>query len=348
MSGECAERKIKIRRYTDNEPCKPIPPDVLLAQTQHDESLCPKLSTSPVVNKPRVSNSLHKFISEYMERYRRDRRRATVCKMEYYTSKFLEFAVTNCLLETIESITTDTIDDYVTHRMREGISDYSALREISMLSGIFKRAIDKDIIAKNPVTRVAKDLRDRYPESQTVKYLEPEVVSLLLSTLDRAIVDNRIPLAYADLARVQLATGIRCSAVCNMRWDWIDSNWIISVPPEFDKAKAGYRCCITSDGKAVLERRKRELGSEGWIFPGTKVDHSWHWLKRVCKHYGVPIADRFNHRLRHTPATRLVDQNVDLLTIGSQLGHRNYKTTQIYAKVREQAKVKAMESVRFE
>ena len=64
--------------------------------------------------------------------------------------------------------------------------------------------------------------------------------------------------------------------------------------------------------------------------------------------YKVPIADRFNHRLRHTLATRMVDQNVDLLTIGSQLGHRNYKTTQIYAKVREQAKVKAMESVRFE
>ena len=216
------------------------------------------------------------------------------------------------------------------------------------ISGIFTRAIARDIIVKNPCTQVIKNLRKRYPESQSVKYLEPNVVHLLLSALDRAVLDNRIPLVYADLARVQLATGMRCTACCNMDFNWIDANWIITIPPKWDKAKSGYRACITDAGRAIIERRKLAHGPKGLVFPGTKVDHSWHWLERVCKHYNVPIPDRFNHRLRHTLATTMVDHNVDLQIIGSQLGHHGYKTTQIYAKVREQAKVKAMKTICFE
>jgi len=264
--------------------------------------------------------------------------------MERFARNFLHFFATQCL----ESITAGVIDDYVSHRMAQGIKGYSALKEVSALSVIFNHAIARHIIVKNPCTSVIKDLRKMYPESQLVKYLEPEVVKALLAALEQAVLDKRIPLVYADLARVQLATGLRCTACCHLDWSWIDANGIISVPPEWDKAKSGYRCCITESGRAVLERRKRDYGPEGLVFPNTKVDHSWHWLERVCKHYHVPIPDRFNHRLRHTLATTMVDHGVDLQIIGSQLGHHNYKTTQIYAKVREQAKVKAMKTICFD
>ncbi len=340
------DRRVKVRKVTQGEPSQPIPADILLAQAQHDESLCSKPSAEPPAPSA-LSTSLHTFITGFMLWYRRDRRRSTVLQMERFIKNFLHF-LTLRGLENLESITPDVIDDYVSHRMAQGIKGYSALKEVSAISVIFSRAIARDIIVKNPCTLVIKDLRKRYPESQAVKYLEPKVVKKLLSALEQAIADKRIPLVYADLARVQLATGLRCTACCNLDFNWIDSNWIITVPPEWDKAKSGYRCCITDAGRAIIERRKLAHGPKGLVFPGTKVDHSWHWLKRVCKHYSVPIPDRFNHRLRHTLATTLVDHNIDLQIIGSQLGHHCTRTTQIYAKVREQAKVKAMKTICFD
>jgi site-specific recombinase XerD len=48
------------------------------------------------------------------------------------------------------------------------------------------------------------------------------------------------------------------------------------------------------------------------------------------------------HCARHTYATLLLTHNVDMAVVSKMLGHRELKTTQIYAKVIDQRKVDAI------
>jgi integrase len=62
-------------------------------------------------------------------------------------------------------------------------------------------------------------------------------------------------------------------------------------------------------------------------------------LTGVMKHYlqcaGIPVPNRpvGLHSLRHTLATRLLENNVPLPTISEVLGHRSTESTRIYTKV---------------
>lgn len=59
-------------------------------------------------------------------------------------------------------------------------------------------------------------------------------------------------------------------------------------------------------------------------------DSITHWLKKFTKKNGLNHVSP--HMLRHTQASILINQNVDIVTISKRLGHSNPTTTQkIYA-----------------
>lgn len=53
-----------------------------------------------------------------------------------------------------------------------------------------------------------------------------------------------------------------------------------------------------------------------------------YYRTRVARKVGL---DSFIHKLRHTFASHLVQNRVDLYTVSKLLGHKNILTTQIYA-----------------
>lgn len=54
------------------------------------------------------------------------------------------------------------------------------------------------------------------------------------------------------------------------------------------------------------------------------------------------------HCFRHTCATLQLNGGIDLYTVSKMLGHRDLKTTQIYAKIVDQTKLKTIEIIKLD
>jgi len=77
--------------------------------------------------------------------------------------------------------------------------------------------------------------------------------------------------------------------------------------------------------------------SVGKYITAKTVFTSW---KRLLKRADVP--DKRFHALRHTFATTLIMENIDLLTVSRLLGHGSIETTQIYTHILKERKQDAL------
>ena len=77
-----------------------------------------------------------------------------------------------------------------------------------------------------------------------------------------------------------------------------------------------------------------ERGSTGWLFPGYKthiVDRqARYWLVGACEKAGIPRHKAFPHALRHSFATHLLRQGVDLIEVRDLMRHSSLAITSIY------------------
>ena len=70
--------------------------------------------------------------------------------------------------------------------------------------------------------------------------------------------------------------------------------------------------------------------------------------KRECKiYYFVHVKHITWHSGRHTFATLTLTHDIDLYTVSKLLGHKEIKTTQIYAKLIDKKKDEAVDKLPF-
>lgn len=145
-------------------------------------------------------------------------------------------------------------------------------------------------------------------------------------------------------------TGLRLSDVERLQWDQI--NFINGDPfIQFQQRKTSqYENLPLSDQAVKTLQDVKELHSvyspEGsqkvFILPSRQriqqVLYSWGLRARL------PFRLTF-HISRHTFATMSLAAGTDLYTVGKLLGHREIRTTQVYARVIDESKVKAVQAL---
>lgn len=213
------------------------------------------------------------------------------------------------------------------------VSQNSAHTYFNKLKAALHRAYKDKLITDNPADSVKSPKQvDTHRE-----YLTYEELQKLAET------ECEMPLLKQAFLFSAL-TGIRWSDIVQLRWGNIqhstDLGWRIVFRQA--KTKGQEYLPISDQAKELIGEHKHH---EEKVFPGLKYS-AWHNLKlsQWVMRAGITKNITF-HCARHTHATLLLTNGTDIYTVSKLLGHRELKTTQIYARIIDSKKVEAVNSL---
>jgi len=123
------------------------------------------------------------------------------------------------------------------------------------------------------------------------------------------------------------ATGMRRSELLECRWKYVDGSRILLPTSKNDEPKEVHLNAFAQTVLASIPQGEPEAR----LFPDLSPEAVSMAFHRVCEELG--ISDIRLHDLRHTFATWLRQQGIELDVIASQLGHRDLRMTKRYARI---------------
>jgi integrase len=296
----------------------------------------PKVDHEVVVVDPEKpdGSSIFKFLDWWDTEYPKTRRPLTVEKFRREYKRFRAYLKVD---RPVGKVDPDVIAGYVDLR-RKTVQPASMITELNTLSRMFHEAVDRKFITENPVKKLVTAYKKQYPPKDSIKYLTTGEVQALLVKLETLVSEGTVSVDIADAMKIMLATGMRVSAVVNMRWEWITADGMkIDIPPEdMMKTKTGYLADIGEIGREVLARRRIKGGSMGRVFP-PNINRNRMYVVMTRHFPGVNP-----HRFRHSFATSLLAAGEQPVTLQKMLGHQDLESTLIYARVVDATRSKAI------
>src|SRR2546423_346497 len=167
---------------------------------------------------------------------------------------------------------------------------------------------------------------------------EPRKLPVVLSPEEVARLLNAAPgLKYKAALSVAYGAGLRAAEVVSLKVCDIDSRRMI-IRVEQGKGRKDRNVMLSASLLELLRTWWRAARPQGWLFPGRdRVQPiTTRQLNRAC-HAAAQMAEidkRVSlHTLRHSFATHLLEQNVDVRVIQVLLGHAKLDTTALYTRV---------------
>ena len=218
-----------------------------------------------------------------------------------------------------------------------------------LISTILSQADKELLIPYNPASKATPPRVQR----KTPDYYQPDEMNDILNTLERA------PIKWKAITYLLIDTGCRRGEIMGLKWDKvnfdtgvivIDCNLLYSanrgVYEDTTKTGAVRAIKIAPQTLTVLRQWRveyehlQELNGDRWagtpyVFvrdDGSRMhpDSITAWLNRFSAQNDLPHIHP--HAFRHTAASTMIANGVDLVTTAAELGHANANTTAtIYA-----------------
>lgn len=223
-----------------------------------------------------------------------------------------------------------------------GISTASRARKLSAIKSFYKYlTVSTKQITENPV----KDIEFPKIRKSLPKYLTLEESTALLRAVDG-------PNQARDFAILMLFLncGIRRSELVGLNLtDIYDDR--IRVVGKGNKERIVYMgtACRDAIDRYMAERRQIVLSDNKALFGSRdknriSVSAVHRLVKKHLLEAGLDATQFSAHKLRHTAATLMLANGVDLKTLQEVLGHENLNTTQIYTHIESTDKKIAAEA----
>ena len=302
---------------------------------------CPQILREFLSYHENIKGQSPRTISEYYLDLRLFLRFMVMVKNEMpYSTDLDQISISNVDLTFIKMITITDIYDFLSflaHDRRQNDYDDSGIcaaaraRKLSAIKSFYKYlTVRTKLLAENPV----KDVEFPKIRRSLPRYLTLEESQRLLSSVS----GKNEKRDYAILM-IFLNCGIRRSELVGLNLgDIYDDR--IRVTGKGNKERIVYfgSACKAAIDDYLVERNKKVLSDNRALFgsrDGNRISVTA--VHRLVKKHLLAAGldpDQFSaHKLRHTAATLMVSNGVDIKTVQEVLGHEHLNTTEIYTHI---------------
>lgn len=224
--------------------------------------------------------------------------------------------------------------DTCTNKWGQPFAQGSKNKYLSKFSSALQRAVRKGYIASNPTSLLDPDERIATAKTQR-EYLSEEELSRLVKT--------ECPNAKVKQAFLfSCLCGLRWSDITTLEWSHVFLNEKTHrIEKRMVKTQELIYLPLSKDAEALLPKKNDKSNLVFSLPTLANVNRSlkkWAAAAKVNKHVTF-------HTARHTFATLLLSNDVDIYTVSKLLGHQNILTTQIYAQIIDKRKEDAINQI---
>lgn len=211
------------------------------------------------------------------------------------------------------TLTRSDIDEYITQRAKEGIKPATTNRELASISALYRFFIREGLLTSNPA---------RFQSRRKVGYHLPNTIPS--EDLQKAY-EHSVGVVHVWIGLLS-TTGIRISELLGLNWEDIDfKTCALEIRGKGNKDRIVY---TTPEYLELMRQAYERHPTEGRIFRYNERD-ARHMLWEALKPYSR-AKQLSPHAIRHSFATSLARQGVNVATIATILGHNRIATTQKY------------------
>lgn len=284
-------------------------------------------------------NTLDNYITEYLE-YCKYRKHLDTKSLKAYKTDLKQYRAFSNDLQ--EFLARNTLDSFIT-LLHKQYKPKTVKRKIASLKAFFHYMEYKDLIEENPFNKLEVHFREAKLLPKTIPF---HSIQKFLSVLyeQKSLVKSKYQFrcCIRDIAVIELlfATGMRISELCLLKPADIDlvNNTVLIYGKgakeriihlgnsEVISALTLYQNTFQKDiidcGYFFVNKRKHKLSDQSVRF----------MINRYVKLAGIE-QHITPHMFRHSFATLLLEQDVDIRYIQNILGHSSINTTEIYTHV---------------
>lgn len=227
------------------------------------------------------------------------------------------------------------VEAWLSTRQATGLKASTIRRELSLFKACIREAITQNVSVSANLLRVKAPVCPQ----PLPRYLSPDEIHRLEQVVQEATTAETLTAKLERAWFLTLSyTGVRCAELLNMRLSDLDfTGQRLFVPG----GKNGHERVIYLTPTLIAA-----LAGYLTLRPPTDDDHLWitatgnrlarHQVKYRLQRWAVKCDVHVTpHRLRHTFATRLVNQGLPLTSVAKLLGHQSLNMTQHYARLYE-------------
>lgn len=291
---------------------------------------------------------LKKKVKAYLEycEYRRELDKKTLKAYRIDLRQYIEYVCS-------DEPSKEKIEEYITE-LHKKYKQKTVKRKIASIKAFYNYLEEEEFIVDNPFRKV----KVKFKETVTLPRIIPrEEIEHLLNYIYSCVVEKdsstyKYRLRDVAVIEVFFATGARVSEISNIRVDSINLNTgLIRI-----MGKGGKERYIQIGNSEILEilrkyynENKSAIKESGYFFVNNRGSrYTEQSIRLMLKKYTkLARIDRniTPHMFRHSFATYLIEEGVDVSCVQQILGHSSIKTTQIYIHVAAKKQAEILRSM---